>query len=251
MSVSNVRLVLAFDGTGFHGWQIQPHQPTIQGLVQEAIHTVTGERVNLIGSGRTDAGAHARALVANFRTAAAIPVRNLARALNGVLPPEVRVLSAACARPEFHARDSACSKTYRYQVYRGTVMPPHLAREHFHCTLPLDIAKIQRAVALFEGRHDFASFAATPRPAPVTGRSTVRTIFHFRLHARGNRLLFTVEGDGFLHHMVRNMVGTLLEIGRGKMTITALKALFGKRDRRLAGFTAPAQGLILLKVRYR
>jgi len=251
MSARNIRLVLAFDGTGFHGWQVQPHRRTIQGAVQEAIRTVTGEDVNLIGSGRTDAGTHARALVANFRTASAIPARNLPRALNSILPPEVRVLSAARARPDFHARNSARSKTYRYQVYRGPVMPPHLAREHFHFALPLNIAKMQRAAALFEGRHDFASFAATQRPRPCAGRNTVRTVFRCKLDARGNRLVFTVQGDGFLHHMVRNMVGTLLEIGRGRMTITALKALFGKRDRRLAGFTAPSHGLILLKVCYR
>jgi tRNA pseudouridine38-40 synthase len=242
----NIRLVLGFDGTGYHGWQIQERQKTVQGELRDAIQKITGEDVVPIGSGRTDAGTHARAFVANYSTNARIPARNLVRALNSVLPFDIRVLSAKDAPPGFHARRSARSKIYRYQLYRGDVMPPHLAREHFHYPYPIDLSAMQQAATLFAGSHDFASFAASGG----TTRTTVRHIFHCRLHGTGHRLIFTVEGNGFLHHMVRNMVGTLLELGRGLITPAEFEDLFTIRDRTRAGFTAPSHGLILMKVNY-
>jgi len=245
-SPRNLRLVLGFDGTEYHGWQIQEQQKTVQGELREAIRKITGEDTIPAGSGRTDAGTHARALVANFSTGARIPARNLVRALNSVLPCDIRVLSAKEAPADFHARRSARSKIYRYQMYRGAIMPPHLAREHFHFPYPIDLAAMQHAAALFAGTHDFASFAASGSDK----KSTVRRIFHCRLQSTGHRLIFTVEGNGFLHHMVRNMVGTLLELGRGLITQVEFEALFEVRDRTQAGFTAPAHGLILLKVNY-
>ena len=252
--IRNIRLVVAFDGTAYQGWQVQPHGQTIQGTLRDAILRITREPVKLHGSGRTDAGVHARGMVANFRTACGIPARSLAQALNGVLPRDIRILSARDARQDFHARTSARSKIYRYQIYRGRVLLPHLAREHCHYPYPLDIGVMQEACRFFAGEHDFASFAkhAGRRPdrTSSSGTDTVRRILRCELKCRGLRLTLTVEGSGFLHHMVRNMVGTLLELGRGRMTPAQFRGLFLRRDRTLAGFTAPAQGLVLLRVRY-
>jgi tRNA pseudouridine38-40 synthase len=266
----NIRLRIAFDGTGFHGWQIQTDKPTIQGTIRDAIEMITGERVTLTGSGRTDSGTHARGLVANFVTTSTMPVTAWVPALNRQLPTAIRVLSAARVPLAFHARRAARSKIYRYQIYRGKIQPPHLEREFFHYPFSLDLPLMERAARSFLGEHDFASFAAgsgkkdgshsveadsAPPEPEITGttlsaRATVRQIFRCSLTSRGRSLIFTVEGNGFLHHMVRNMVGTLLELGRGRITFEQFQELFGKRDRTLAGFTAPAHGLILLRVRY-
>jgi tRNA pseudouridine38-40 synthase len=168
------------------------------------------------------------------------------RALNSVLPRDIRVLSARQVPLNFHARRDAVSKVYRYQVYVGPILPPHLMREYFHYPFPLDIAKMKKAARLFWGEHDFASYAKTNS----SSSGTIRRIFRCELKKLGSRLLLTVEGDGFLHHMVRNMAGTLLEVGRGIISLTDFQNLFSKRDRTQAGFTAPAHGLILLKVKY-
>ena len=245
-SSRNIRLVLGFDGTAYHGWQEQRGQRTIQGELCEAIRRITGERANPAGSGRTDAGTHARAFVANFRTDSRIAPASIVRALNSVLPHDIRIFSAREVPAGFHARISARAKIYRYQIFRGQVLPPHLAREHFHFPYPVDAGVMTKAAGLFAGTHDFASFAASGSAA----QNTVRHIFGCNLKSTGSRMVFTVEGNGFLHHMVRNMVGTLLELGRGQMTLKDFALLFERGDRTLAGFTAPARGLILLRVRY-
>ena len=242
----NIRLTLAYDGTAYHGWQIQDDAPTLQGLLSDSIARITGERVSVTGSGRTDAGTHARGLVANFFTSSRIEPGRLMRALNGVLPRDVRVMSARRAAPDFHARKSAVSKIYQYRIYTGPVLPPHLLREYFHYPFPVDVEKMTQAARLFPGEHDFASFAK----ANTAAVNTVRRIFRCDLQKKGRRLLLTVEGNGFLHHMVRNMAGTLLEVGRGTIGPGDFRDLFRKRDRTLAGFTAPARGLVLLKVKY-
>jgi tRNA pseudouridine38-40 synthase len=255
-SLRNIKLILGFDGTAYHGWQIQADRPTVQGALSAAIKRITGEEISPTGSGRTDSGTHARGLVANFLTHSRIPPKRMAQALNSSLPEDIRVLSARRVPLRFHARRDARSKIYRYQVYLGKVMPPHLSREHFHYPYPVDLGKMQEAARLFEGEHDFASFAAkcgqggSSDTGRMTPRNTVRRILACKLRLRGNRLLFTVEGSGFLQHMVRNMAGTLLEIGGGRMTADQLERLFEKKDRRLAGFAAPAHGLILLRVLY-
>ncbi len=266
----NIRLVIAFDGTSYSGWQVQPNRPTIQGLLGEAIKRVSGETVKLIGSGRTDAGTHARGLVANFLTTSGMPSSAWLPALNRLLPREVRVLSATRVPLSFHARLSARSKIYRYQIYRGAVLPPRYAREYYHYPYPLDMGIMERAARLFEGEHDFASFAArtgekdrrrtrgkdtklsVSEESEASGHApgTIRLIHSCRLNLRGRHLTFQVEGSGFLHHMVRNMIGTLLELGRGRISLDDFEELFRTRDRTRAGFTAPAHGLVLLKVRY-
>jgi tRNA pseudouridine38-40 synthase len=242
----NIRLTVAFEGTAYHGWQIQSDSPTIQGLISRAITRITSEQVSLNGSGRTDAGTHARGLVANFLTGSQIAASQLVRALNSILPKDVRILSAKTVPLHFNARRDAVSKTYRYQMYLGTILPPHLAREYFHYPYRVDISKMKAAARLFPGEHDFASFAKTNTAI----KSTVRRVFRCDLRKSGRRLFLTVEGNGFLHHMVRNMAGTLLEVGKGSIALEDFQDLFSKRDRTLAGFTAPAHGLVLLKVQY-
>ena len=252
----NVKLTVAFDGTAFSGWQIQPGALTIQGLLSDAVARVTGETPVIHGSGRTDAGVHARALVANFRTGSRIPPAQLLRALNSSLPRDIRVMSASFASESFHARIGAKSKVYRYQIYRGAILPPHLAREFWHCTFPIDLGIIREGVRLLRGQHDFASFAAKSGKLDLPGspdkdRNTVRTLFRAEVKSAGVRLVFEFEGSGFLHHMVRNMVGTVLDLGRGKYSLQAFADLLEQRDRTLAGITALACGLILWKVKYR
>ncbi len=252
----NIRLDIAFDGTSYDGWQIQKDRPTIQGVLRDAILRVTGEQVKLHGSGRTDAGVHARRLVANFHTVSRVPAPAFARALNRLLPPEIRVLASSRAGHDFHARLSARSKTYRYRVYLGPVMPPHLARECFHYPYRVDVPVMRQAGSMLTGEHDFGSFAkksgsiSTGPAHQSADRSTVRRILRIDLKQKGRELAFTVEGTGFLHHMVRNIVGTLLELGRGQMSPEEFGGLLHARDRTLAGFTAPARGLTLLKVSY-
>jgi tRNA pseudouridine38-40 synthase len=258
MKPRKLRLTVAFDGTGYFGWQAQKNQPTVQGILAEAIQRVTGEPVNLVGSGRTDAGTHARALVASFSTLSAIAPASLVRALNSLLPRDIRVLAARKAPSGFDARRSAKKKIYRYQIYRGQVLPPHLLREFFYYPYPIDLQAMQAAAGLFLGEHDFASFAAAQRKTPAAPgekepgrpRSTVRRIFRCELRERGPKLLLTVEGSGFLQHMVRNIAGTLLEVGRGRVTPEQVVELFRKPDSRRVRFTAPAHGLVLLKVSY-
>ena len=245
MSERNIRLVLAFEGTAYCGWQIQKNQPTVQGIVSNAISRITGEQIKLTGSGRTDAGTHARGLVANFFTGSNIAPARFVPALNSMLPKDIRILSARRVPDAFHARRDALSKVYRYQIYLGPVLRPHLAREYFHFPYPVDVSKMERVARRFRGEHDFASFAKGPLKP-----NTIRRVYRCDLTRKGRRLFLTVEGNGFLHNMVRNMAGTLLEIGTGTMTLTEFRKLFASRDRTLAGFTAPAHGLILLKVKY-
>lgn len=242
----NIRLTVAFDGTAYHGWQIQKNLRTVQGTLTHALSRITGERIALTGCGRTDAGTHARAFVANFHTGSRLSPDRIARALNSLLPLDIRILSARVAPPEFHARKCAISKTYRYQICLGPIMPPHLSHEYFHYPFAVDFKMMARAAQLFEGEHDFASFAKSGS----SPSDTVRRIYRCTLRKKGRRLYLTVVGSGFLHHMVRNMIGTILEVGRGSISFKDFEDLFSKRDRTLAGFTAPAKGLVLLKVRY-
>jgi len=242
----NILLVIAFDGTAYCGWQTQSAAPSIQSIVSAALADITGEPVSLTGSGRTDAGTHARGLVANFFSGSKIPANRFPFALNSKLPRDIRILSARDIPEKFHARKSARSKIYRYQIYNGTILPPHLLREYFHFPYSLDFDRMAAAARLFQGDHDFASYAKTGSAVS----NTVRHIFRCDLRRQGARVYLTVEGNGFLHHMVRNMAGTLLEVGRGIISLSDFADIFGKRDRTQAGFTAPAHGLILVKVRY-
>jgi tRNA pseudouridine38-40 synthase len=325
IAMTHWKLTLAYDGTSFRGWQVQPNLPTVQGLLSDAIHRTTGERVLPQGSGRTDAGVHALAQVASFTLAAPIPAANLHRALNRCLPPSVRVLAVEAIPPDFHARHSALRKTYEYRIFPlhrmpgkeavilsearrvqrraqskdpenlgaiktdrsvltdefldsdESICPPTLAPTVWPCPWPLDLSALNQAAAHVLGAHDFTSFAAadpdlTHRSAsiqdsviPIGGGAfaaavegpphllspaPARTIHHSQWHISGDLLIYRVTADGFLHHMVRNLVGTFVLCGAHRLSPDSIPALLVARDRARAGPTAPASGLFLVSVDY-
>ena len=302
---SNIwKLILAYDGTEFHGWQVQPGKSTVQGTLADAVASVTGEAVLPQGSGRTDAGVHARGQVASFSLRAAIPAKNFQRALNRALPAAIRVLSAEQAAAGFHARHSAVGKVYQYRIFHGGVCSPFLARYVSLCRWPLDMEAMQQAAEAILGEHDFTSFAATDpdRAARMADeeadinrgdggsdtaqdKSTGPICNHVRRIETsqwtresvlplpgalggmlsgpradssgdaiggdaGEILTYTVSGNGFLHHMVRNLAGTFIEVGRSRMAATEMGRILEGRNRALAGPTAAASGLCLMKVLY-
>ncbi len=252
----NLKLTLAYDGTDFSGWQVQPGRATIQGLVASAIGRLTGENVLPQGSGRTDAGVHALAQVATLATRSPIPVENIAKVLNDTLPASIRVLSAEEVAPEFHARKSARAKTYEYRMDRRATCSPFVARYVWHYPFPLDEAAMAEAAGVVEGENDFTSFAAVdPEKSPgeqgrEQPRTNVRLIYSSLWQRRGDEFVYTVRGSGFLHHMVRNLVGTFVLVGKGTMDRQGLRQILALRDRSAAGATAPASGLFLINVEY-
>jgi tRNA pseudouridine38-40 synthase len=252
----NWKLTLAYDGTDFHGWQIQPGLITIQGELASAIERVTSEWVLPQGSGRTDAGVHARAQVASFELAAPIPPENLLRALNRTLPSAIRIFAAAHAAPDFHARRSVRAKTYRYRIFRGEICPPWITRYVYALNWPLNVEEMQQAASLIIGEHDFTSFAASDPDLAHRQDSldpppdNVRTIFSSCWIEETDLLTYNVRGNGFLHHMVRNLVGTFLDVGRGHIQPDEITAILNRRSRSAAGATAPARGLFLDSVEY-
>ena len=248
----NFKLTLSYDGTDFNGWQIQPQCPTIQGTLSDAIERITGERVLPQGSGRTDAGVHALAQVASFALNSPIPERNLQIALNDTLPAAIRVMEVVESASDFHARHSAKAKTYEYRIFRGNVCPPFMARYVLHHPYPLDEDAMAAAAESVIGEHDFTSFAAAD---PEKGKDDepqdcVRTIYSSAWRRENDLLVYRVRGDGFLHHMVRNLVGTFLLVGKGSMQAASLPSILAARNRSLAGPTAAASGLLLVRVEY-
>jgi tRNA pseudouridine38-40 synthase len=248
----NIKLVLAYDGTEFSGWQVQPDAATIQGTLASAIGRVTGENVLPQGSGRTDAGVHALGQVASFSIQARIPIENLVKALNDVLPASVRVLEAAEVDPGFHARKSARAKTYCYRIYRGQICSPFLARYVWHHPYPLDAAAMEQAAAEILGEHDFTSFAAVDpeRGSEDAPAYNVRNVFSSTWRREGEEFIYEIRGNGFLHHMVRNLVGTFVLVGKGALRVSDIKKVLKARNRSAAGATAPASGLCLVGVEY-
>jgi tRNA pseudouridine38-40 synthase len=248
----NLKIVLAYDGSEFSGWQVQPDAATIQGTLASAIGRVTGEKVLPQGSGRTDAGVHALAQVATFATESPIPAQNLVKALNDMLPLSIRVLQASEEPLDFHARKSAHTKTYRYRVYRGAICAPFIARYVWHYPFPLDEDAMRRAACLVIGEHDYTSFAAvdSERGREDETISNVRTIFVSTWERAEEELVYTVQGSGFLHHMVRNLVGTFVLVGKGTLKTEDITGILAARNRSAAGATAPASGLYLVDVEY-
>lgn len=258
---TNWKITLAYDGTDFHGWQVQPGLPTIQGLLADAIERITGERVLPQGSGRTDAGVHALAQVASFPLTAPIPPENLRKALNRTLPAAIRILQAETAPPDFHARHSAQSKWYEYRIFRAEMCVPWQARYVYALRWPLDLEVLRLAARVFLGEHDFSSFAASDPDASERaaeadagdgpGReANLREIYASEWTPEDDLLIYRVHGNGFLHHMVRNLVGTMIEAGRGQIRAEDLPGILAARDRSAAGPTAPARGLFLHRVIY-
>jgi tRNA pseudouridine38-40 synthase len=236
-----IRITVAYDGTPFHGWQIQPGLPTIQGLLEEIVSGMEGKPVHVAGSGRTDAGVHALAQVAAFSIENPIPLPNLRRAVNRLLPPAIRVLTAEEAHAEFHPRFDAKAKSYEYRIFREEVCSPFEWPYVHHFPYPLSEERMVECARQFEGEHDFSAFAASDE-RDAEGRSKVRRIFSSELERRGGLLVYRVRGSGFLKHMVRNVVGTLIEAGRGNIDVATLPEKSGP--------TAPAKGLFLVSVEY-
>ena len=262
----NLKLILSYDGADFAGWQVQPGRCTIQAELASAIGRLTGENVLPQGSGRTDAGVHALAQVACVSTASTIPIENWLRALNDLLPPAIRVLDIREAPSDFHARKSATAKTYRYRIFRGAVCSPFLARYVWHYPYPLDESAMMTAAGEVTGKHDFTSFAAVD-PERVermaqesvdntgifsanTRTTNVRTIFSSAWSREGDEFIYTVRGSGFLHHMVRNLIGTFLLVGKRTLMPEDIRRILKARERTAAGATAPASGLYLVGVEY-
>lgn len=248
----NIRLILAYDGTDFYGWQRQPDAPTVQAFVEGALHKLTGAPTPICGSGRTDAGVHASHQVANFQTVSSVPCVNFVRALNNLLPPTIRITSAEDVPGSFHARYAARRKTYWYRMLLTPVCSPLLWRFVYHHPYHLDRVQMARAARFLEGEHDFTSFAAVDSLSDDGAKSNVRRIFQSRLvwRQRTSTLIYQVTGNGFLRYMVRNIVGTLLEVGRGRLEPGDILGILAATDRKQAGPTAPAQGLCLMKVEY-
>lgn len=248
----NIKLTLAYDGCDFAGWQVQPNQPTIQGVLVSVIGQITGEKTLPQGSGRTDAGVHALAQVATVSLDSPIPLVNFRKALNHVLPRAIRVLNVEEVPADFHARKSARAKTYQYRIYRGEICAPFLARYVYHHPYPLDEDAIAEAAEVVAGEHDFTSFAAVDPDARAENEevNNTRTIYISNWQCAGEEFVYTVRGNGFLHHMVRNLVGTFLMIGKGNLTNKDLKRILDLRDRSAAAATAPASGLYLVSVEY-
>jgi tRNA pseudouridine38-40 synthase len=238
-----IRITVAYDGTEFHGWQVQPGLSTIQGTLEEIISGMEKKRVHVAGSGRTDAGVHALEQVAAFTLENPIPLDNLQRAVNRLLPPAIRILSVEQVRPDFHPRFDAIAKTYEYRILRSPICSPFERAWVYHHPYPLNEAAMISAARRLEGEHDFTPYAAAD-DGDGEGKSKVRTIFSSRLDSAGDRLIYRVRGSGFLKHMVRNIVGTLIEVGRGNIAADALPAIAK------CGSTAPAKGLTLISVEY-
>lgn len=237
-----IRITVSYDGAGFHGWQVQPGLPTIQGVLEEIVSGIEGQPVHVAGSGRTDAGVHAFAQVAAFSIENPIPLPNLRKAINRLLPPSVRVLSTEETHAAFHPRFDAKAKTYEYRIFRGEVCSPFEWPYVHHFPYPLDEDRIVLLAQSFQGEHDFSAFAAAD-DRDAEGKSKVRTIYQSAVERSPGRLTFRIRGSGFLKHMVRNLAGTLIEAGRGNIAdLTSLPERSGP--------TAPAKGLFLISVDY-
>jgi len=242
----NISLLVSYDGTGYHGWQCQPNAVSIQEIFQRAVEKVVNEPVKLYAGARTDAGVHALGQVVNFRSQSGIDLNALPRAVNSLMPRDIRLTDARQVPDEFHARYSATSKTYVYSILNTRFDSPFYGRFSWHIPYVLDIPSMGDAVAAVKGSHDFASF----KKKDETYRSTVREILRAGVRRRGDFVYVVIEGTGFLRYMVRNIVGTIVLAGRGRLTLADFQEILDSRDSDNAGPTAPAKGLLLKKIRY-
>lgn len=243
----NIKLIIAYDGSAYHGWQIQtPDLPTVQAVLKDVIQHVVRHPIILHGTSRTDAGVHAAGQVGNFATDCELPIDRLCAAINGRCPPDIAIRYACEVGEDFHASFAAKSKLYRYRVYNAAAKPVELVNKCCHFWRELDVDKMDRTASILLGLHDFAGFAsASNRKGP-----TDRELFRCEVYRHGPEVIFEIEGDGFLYNMVRNIVGTLMEIGRGHWPIERIEEILTSRDRQQAGRTVPAAGLTLQWVKY-
>ena len=244
-----IKILVSYDGSDYHGWQVQPELATVQGVLEEVISRIEGRAVAVAGSGRTDAGVHALGQVAAFSIENPIPVDNLRRAINRLLPRDIRVLEVEEATPDFHPRFQTRRKTYEYRVFRGEICSPFERRYVYHHPFPLRTEQMIALAPLLEGEHDFAAFAASD-DRDALELPKVRTIFCSRLAVEGDRLVYRVTGTGFLKHMVRNIVGVLLEVGKGNLDRAGILARLEPGCGIPPGPAAPARGLFLVSVEY-
>jgi tRNA pseudouridine38-40 synthase len=242
----NVRALLHYDGTNYHGWQSQPNCVTIQGVLTEVLSRLDDREVVVHGAGRTDAGVHAEGQVASFFFLRPMSEQELVRAVNGNLPRDIRVRQIAVVDPEFHARLSAAAKTYRYVFYLGEVVSPFIHRYVYHCLMHLDVNLIRRAASLFEGEHDFAAFCSKSHDQ----NSTVRRVTRLEVVNTAETLELDVTANGFLRSMVRRIAGTLWEVGRGRLTPEEVAGLLDGKSGGVGGPSLPARGLTLVRVDY-
>jgi len=242
--VTNYKLVLCYDGTDFKGWQYQPKQRTIQGALEDALLKIAGKRIPVFGAGRTDAGVHAEGQVASFKASLSLDNTKLFRALNAILPDDLRVQSIETAPPDFHARRSAVSKIYRYRILNAPRVSPFHLRYVLHVRYPLDLRAMRKAAALFAREADFSAFASNKERHPV------RNVTVSRIRKVGNEIVYTIRAEGFLRYMVRTIVGTILEVGKGKIPPEEIEELFRGKKRTLRTPTAAARGLCLVRVFY-
>jgi tRNA pseudouridine38-40 synthase len=246
-SLATFKLVVAYDGTAYHGWQRQKTDRTVQGEIEKALTTMTGKPVSLAGSGRTDAGVHAMGQTASFKSDAGLGPDVYLKGLNSLLPDDILIKGCEWVEPEFHARYDVRSKIYQYRILNRDM--PAVMERHFiwHIRRPLDVPAMHKAASYFVGEHDFKAFEGTGSPRTSTVRHVIRA--HVQ-QAVPDRILFDIEAQGFLRYMVRNIVGTLVDVGRGRIPGEEVKRILLSRDRRQASATAPAKGLFLMAVRY-
>jgi tRNA pseudouridine38-40 synthase len=243
----NIKITIEYDGTYYHGWQRQPNGMTIQEMLEDTIGTITQEKITLISSGRTDAGVHAINQVANFKTETIINAENLLRGANSLLPPDIVVKELLDVDETFHARYDAKSKSYFYQIYNDSIRTVMCRYYSWNIYYPLDVKLMREALSLLKGTHDFSSFCAADGDAA----NHIRTVTKAEIERRKDHLIvISLDANGFLRYMVRNIVGTLADVGRGKITIADFSNIMEARDRTKAGMTAPPQGLFLKEVRY-
>ena len=244
-----IRMTVSYDGTEYHGWQVQPGLPTIQSVLEGVLAEIEGAPVKVAGSGRTDSGVHALAQVAAFTLVNPIPVDNLRKAINRLLPLDIRVLEVSEAAADFHPRYQARAKTYEYRIHRGETCSPFDHRYVYHYPYPLDEPRIFELAPMIEGEHDFSAYAASDDKDDL-GRSNVRRVFHSRASRSGDLLIYSVRGSGFLKHMVRNIVGVLLEVGKGNLTRADMEKRLEPGCEIPPGPSVPARGLCLVSVEY-
>ncbi len=242
----NYKLTIAYDGTRFFGWERQPDRDTVQGKLESVLSRLSGQAVDVIGAGRTDAGVHARAMVASVRLDVAESPEEIRDYMNRYLPDAIAVREVKEAGERFHARYNALGKTYRYTCFDGPVKPVFDRKYVTMLDYQPDVERMRQAAAILTGEHDFRSFCGNPRMK----KSTVRTVDSIAIERRRDRVVFTFHGTGFLQNMVRILVGTLLEVGRGHLSVEDVAAILEAKDRKQAGPTAPPEGLCLMKVDY-
>jgi tRNA pseudouridine38-40 synthase len=242
----NIKLVIEYVGTSYHGWQRQPTLPTLQGTLEDCISQISGQRIKLIGAGRTDAGVHALGQVANFKTNSALKPQTWQRALNALLPEDIVILRVQEAAKTFHARKSARSKIYQYRILNRETASAIMAPFTWHIPLPLNLKWMKATAKPLQGLHDFTSFCGKASP----GKRNIARLFRLSIVRHQDIVLITLTGTNFLQYMVRNIVGTLVKVGLGKLSPEGVLGILKAKDRRQAGPTAPPQGLFLIRVNY-